>query len=160
MGWSEGLTPRAVWDHFSDLTQIPRPSHHEERVSAFLAGFGRTLGLETAVDAVGDVLIRKPASAGMENRPGVILQAHMDMVPEKAPGKIHDFETNPRLRRGGLGADRRYHAGRRRRHRRGPHPGAARRRGNRAGPLEAIFILSSKRTATGTGSSTRLGGGS
>ena len=95
MSWSEDLAPRAVWDHFYDLTQIPRPSHHEERVSAFLAGFGRNLGLETTVDEVGDVLIRKPASAGMENRPGVILQAHMDMVPEKAPGKIHDFETDP-----------------------------------------------------------------
>ena len=95
MSWSEDLAPRAVWGHFDELTQIPRPSHHEERVSAFLAGFGRNLGLETTVDAVGDVLIRKPASAGMENRPGVILQAHMDMVPEKAPGKIHDFATDP-----------------------------------------------------------------
>ncbi len=95
MSWNEDLTPRAVWDHFYELTQIPRPSHHEERVSAFLADFGRKLGLETTVDEVGDVLIRKPASAGMENRPGVILQAHMDMVPEKAPGKIHDFATDP-----------------------------------------------------------------
>jgi len=95
MSWSEDLAPRAVWDHFYDLTTIPRPSHHEERVSAFLAGFGRNLGLETSVDEVGDVLIRKPASAGMDNRSGVILQAHMDMVPEKAPGKNHDFETDP-----------------------------------------------------------------
>src|SRR5215203_961249 len=95
MSWNEHLAPRAVWDHFYELTQVPRPSHHEERVSAFLDGFGRKLGLETTVNAVGDVLIRKPASAGMENRPGVILQAHMDMVPEKAPGKLHDFETDP-----------------------------------------------------------------
>lgn len=95
MSWNEDLAPRAVWDHFYALTQVPRPSHHEERASAFLAAFGRKLGLETAVDEVGDVLIRKPASAGMENRPGVILQAHMDMVPEKAPGKVHDFETDP-----------------------------------------------------------------
>ena len=95
MNWHEDLTPRAVWEHFYQLTQIPRPSHHEERISAFLAGFGQELGLDTEVDEVGDVLIRKPASAGMEDRPGVILQAHMDMVPEKAPGKVHDFETDP-----------------------------------------------------------------
>ena len=87
MPWQEELAPRAVWEHFYQLTQIPRPSHHEERISAFLAGFGRALGLETEVDEVGDVLIRKPASAGMDDRPGVILQAHMDMVPEKAPGQ-------------------------------------------------------------------------
>jgi dipeptidase D len=89
------LTPRAVWENFYQLTQIPRPSHHEERVSAFLAGFGRDLGLETEVDEVGNVLIRKPALAGREDRPGVILQAHMDMVPEKATGKVHDFEADP-----------------------------------------------------------------
>ena len=95
MSWHDNLEPRAVWNYFYDLTQVPRPSHHEERASAFLADFGRTSGLETTVDEVGDVLIRKPASAGMENRPGVILQAHMDMVPEKVPGKAHDFETDP-----------------------------------------------------------------
>ena len=95
MPWHEDLAPRAVWEHFYQLTQIPRPSHHEERISAFLAGFGRDLGLDTQVDEVGDVVIRKPASVGMEERPGVILQAHMDMVPEKAPDKIHDFETDP-----------------------------------------------------------------
>ena len=95
MTWTEGLAPGAVWEHFYHLTQIPRPSHHEERVSAFLADFGRELGLETEVDGVGNVLIRKPASTGREDRPGVILQAHMDMVPEKASGKVHDFETDP-----------------------------------------------------------------
>jgi dipeptidase D len=95
MLWQEDLAPRAVWEHFYQLTQIPRPSHHEERISAYLAGFGRALGLETAVNEVGNVLIRKPASAGMDDRPGVILQAHMDMVPEKAPEKVHDFESDP-----------------------------------------------------------------
>ncbi len=95
MDWSKNLAPPAVWEHFSQLTHIPRPSHHEERVSAFLAAFGRDLGLETAVDEVGNVLIRKAASAGREGRPGVVLQAHMDMVPEKAPDKVHDFATDP-----------------------------------------------------------------
>ena len=95
MSWREDLRPPAVWEHFYQLTRIPRPSHHEEQISAFLAKFGRDLGLDTEVDEVGDVLIRKPASAGMEDRSGVILQAHMDMVPEKAPDKVHDFETDP-----------------------------------------------------------------
>src|SRR3954454_5526120 len=85
VSWNENLTPRAVWDHFYDLTQVPRPSYHEEQVSAFLDNFGCKLGLKTTVDEVGDVLICKPASAGMENRLGVILQAHMDMVPDKEP---------------------------------------------------------------------------
>jgi dipeptidase D len=89
------LEPRAVWEHFSQLTQIPRPSHHEAQVSAFLARFGRDLGLETVVDEVGNVLIRKPASSGMADRPGVILQAHMDMVPVKTSTSDHDFETDP-----------------------------------------------------------------
>ena len=95
MSWSEDLAPRAVWEHFCQLTQIPRPSHHEEQVSAFLAQFGRDLGLETEVDDVGNVIIRKPATPGMEDRPGVILQAHMDMVPVKTSDSDHDFETDP-----------------------------------------------------------------
>jgi dipeptidase D len=89
------LTPPAVWEHFYQLTQIPRPSHHEEHVSAFLADFGRHLGLETVVDDVGNVLIRKPASPGRADRPGVILQAHMDMVPVKTSDSDHDFERDP-----------------------------------------------------------------
>jgi dipeptidase D len=89
------LNPPAVWLNFYNLTQVPRPSHHEEKVSAFLAKFGRDLGLETIVDEVGNVIIRKPATPGMENRHGVILQAHMDMVPQKTPDKVHDFEKDP-----------------------------------------------------------------
>lgn len=89
------LTPPAVWEAFYQLTQIPRPSHSEEQVSAFLAEFGRTLGLETVVDEVGNVLIRKPASPGMTDRPSAILQAHMDMVPVKTSDSDHDFESDP-----------------------------------------------------------------
>lgn len=89
------LQPQAVWRNFYDLTQVPRPSHHEEKVSAFLARFGRDLGLETIVDEAGNIIIRKPATAGMENRRGIILQAHMDMVPQKTADKIHDFEKDP-----------------------------------------------------------------
>ena len=89
-----GMDPQDVWQNFYDLTQIPRPSHHEEQVRDFLAQFGKDLGLETVVDDVGNVLIRKPASPGMEKRHGVILQAHMDMVAQPLDG-THDFLTEP-----------------------------------------------------------------
>ncbi len=103
---------KPVWQHFYELTQIPRPSHREEKVSAFVADFGRGLGLETEVDEVGNVLIRKPATAGMEDRRGVVLQAHMDMVGVPAEGSEHDFETDSirRLCRRWLGAGRGHHA--------------------------------------------------
>jgi dipeptidase D len=90
-----GLAPRAVWERFFQITQIPRPSHHEARISAFLAEFGRGLGLETAVDDAGNVLLRKPATPGMDDRVGVVLQSHMDMVPVKRSETVHDFETDP-----------------------------------------------------------------
>jgi dipeptidase D len=89
------MEPHNVWQNFYDLTQIPRPSHHEEQVRDFLAAFGKNLGLETIVDGVGNVIIRKPAAAGMEKRTGVILQGHMDMVPQKTPDTVHDFATDP-----------------------------------------------------------------
>lgn len=89
------MDPQEVWQNFYDLTQIPRPSHHEEQVRDFLVQFGQGLGLETLVDDVGNVLIRKPARPGLENRHGVILQAHMDMVPQKTPDSDHDFLTDP-----------------------------------------------------------------
>lgn len=90
-----GLPNPAIWKNFQDLTQIPRPSHHEALVSAFIAKFGRSLGLETIVDDVGNVIIRKPATPGMENRAGVVLQAHLDMVPQKTSTSTHNFETDP-----------------------------------------------------------------
>jgi dipeptidase D len=87
--------PKAVWENFYNLTQVPRPSHGEEQISAYLADFGKYLGLETTVDEVGNVLIRKPATSGMENRKGLILQAHMDMVAQKDTDKDFDFQTDP-----------------------------------------------------------------
>ncbi len=89
------LEPQDVWRNFYALTQVPRPSGHLEQVRAYLVQFGQDLGLETSVDDAGNVLIRKPAAPGMEDRKGVILQAHMDMVPQKTPEKIHDFTTDP-----------------------------------------------------------------
>ena len=89
------LNPPSVWKHFYSLTQIPRPSGKEEQIREFIADFGKNLGLETLVDDVGNVIIRKPATSGMENCQGVILQGHLDMVPQKNSGKQHDFENDP-----------------------------------------------------------------
>ena len=89
------LAPREVWKHFYDLTQIPRPSKKEKKAVDFIVDFGKKLGLETIVDEVGNVIIRKPASEGRENAKGVILQGHLDMVPQKNSDKIHDFEKDP-----------------------------------------------------------------
>ena len=91
----KNLHPQAVWNHFHSLTQIPRPSGQKEAVTAFLADYGRSLGLETIVDAIGNVIIRKPASPGYEDHPGVILQGHSDMVPQKNNDTVFDFTTDP-----------------------------------------------------------------
>ena len=89
------LAPQNVWKHFYSLTQIPRPSGHMERITEFLLNFGKGLGLESFVDEAGNVIIRKPATPGMEDRKGVILQAHMDMVPQKNNHTVHDFVNDP-----------------------------------------------------------------
>ncbi len=88
------LQPAPVWGFFGELMNIPRPSKHEERVSAYLQEFGHKHGYETLVDEVGNVLIRKPAAPGYENAPGVCLQAHMDMVCEKNGDTEFDFMTD------------------------------------------------------------------
>ncbi|MGW8316064.1 MAG: aminoacyl-histidine dipeptidase [Bacteroidales bacterium] len=91
----QDLNPKAVWKHFHALTQIPRPSKKEQGAIEFMKDFGSSLGLETIVDEVGNVIIRKPATKGMENRKGVILQGHLDMVPQKNSDKQFNFETDP-----------------------------------------------------------------
>ncbi len=91
----QNLEPKEVWSHFHSLTQIPRPSKHEEKVCAFVVEFGKKLGLETFQDETGNVIIRKPATPGMENRKGIVLQGHVDMVPQKNSDKQHDFEKDP-----------------------------------------------------------------
>ncbi|KAB2814195.1 aminoacyl-histidine dipeptidase [Phaeocystidibacter luteus] len=87
------LEPKSVWGHFADLNAVPRPSKKEEKVIAFMMEFGKSLGLETEKDEVGNVLIRKPASAGMEDRRTVVMQSHLDMVCQQNAGTNHDFET-------------------------------------------------------------------
>jgi len=89
------LEPKAIWGHFYSLTQIPRPSKKEARVIQFMKEFGEGLGLETIVDGCGNVIIRKPATPGMEDRQGVVMQGHLDMVPQKNSDKDHDFESDP-----------------------------------------------------------------
>ena len=86
--------PKALWASFYSLTQIPRPSGKRKEIADFLVNYGKSLGLETLQDEIGNVLIRKPASPGMENHPGVILQGHMDMVPQKNSDKVFDFEKD------------------------------------------------------------------
>ena len=90
----QDLRPARVWHWFGQIMQIPRPSKHEERISAFLAEWGRSHGLETHTDRLGNVLIRKPAAKGYEKSPSVCLQAHMDMVCEKNSNKQFDFMTD------------------------------------------------------------------
>ena len=95
MSTIKDLEPNGVWKNFYSLTQIPRPSKKEAKVIAFMKQWGENHGLETMVDHCGNVIIRKPATPGMENRKGVILQAHLDMVPQKNADKVHDFENDP-----------------------------------------------------------------
>ncbi|WP_418496133.1 aminoacyl-histidine dipeptidase [Coprobacter sp.] len=89
------LQPEAVWRHFNAICEIPRPSGHLEKITQYILDFGKNLGLETVLDEAGNVLIRKPATPGMENRKPVVLQGHMDMVPQKNADKVHNFETDP-----------------------------------------------------------------
>ncbi len=89
------LKPANVWKYFYDLTQIPRPTHHTAAVCQYLVDFGNRLGLSTEQDKVGNVLIRKAATAGYENAPTVILQSHVDMVPQANADSTHNFITDP-----------------------------------------------------------------
>ena len=87
------LTPGLVWELFDDITAVPRPSKHEERICQWLIEFAKAHGLEYRTDKAGNVTILKPATQGMENRPTVVLQSHMDMVCEKNADTAHDFMT-------------------------------------------------------------------
>ena len=87
------LEPKALWNKFADLNAVPRPSKKEERVIAFMKDFGKNLGLETIEDEVGNVIIKKPATAGMEKRITVVMQSHLDMVHQKNGDTVFDFDT-------------------------------------------------------------------
>ncbi|MBR6320919.1 MAG: aminoacyl-histidine dipeptidase [Prevotella sp.] len=91
----QNLQPQCVWKNFYALTQVPRPSGHLEKIQQFLLDFGQQCGVYAVKDPAGNIHFRKPATPGMENRKGIILQAHMDMVPQKTPESTHNFETDP-----------------------------------------------------------------
>ncbi len=91
----KNLSPVEIWRNFDKLTQVPRPSGHLEKIQAYLLDWAKEAGVEAFQDAAGNIVMRKPATPGMENRKGVIMQAHMDMVPQKAPESNHDFENDP-----------------------------------------------------------------
>ena len=86
------VEPKSLWNHFADLNAVPRPSKKEERVIEFMMNFGRELNLETIKDDIGNVIIKKPASPGMENRKKLILQSHLDMVHQKNGETVFDFD--------------------------------------------------------------------
>ena len=86
------LEPTALWNHFADLNAVPRPSKKEQRVIAFMKEFGEGLNLETKVDEVGNVIIKKPASKGMEDRQTIVMQSHLDMVHQKNSDTTFDFD--------------------------------------------------------------------
>ena len=87
------LEPQIIWKNFSALNAVPRPSKKEEQVIEFIKNFGENLNLETTVDEVGNVIIKKPATAGMEDRKAIVLQSHLDMVCQKNNDVNFDFET-------------------------------------------------------------------
>lgn len=87
------LEPNGLWNHFADLNAVPRPSKKEERIIQFMLDFGKNLGLETKKDRIGNVIIKKPATPGMEDRQTIVMQSHIDMVHQKNADTIFDFET-------------------------------------------------------------------
>lgn len=89
------LQPQAIWKNFDLLTQVPRPSGHLEKVQQFLLDWAAQKGVEAFKDEAGNIIMCKPASAGMEDRKIVTLQGHMDMVPQKTKESTHNFETDP-----------------------------------------------------------------
>lgn len=95
MNTIQDLEPRLLWQNFHALTRIPRPSKHEARALEFVENYARQLGLTVFRDKVGNVIIRQDATPGCEHKIGVILQAHIDMVPQKNNDKQHDFLTDP-----------------------------------------------------------------
>ena len=89
------LEPKIVWDNFYGITRQPRPSKHEEKIRAWLLDWAKQRNIEAFADETGNVIMRKPATPGMENLKGVIMQGHMDMVPQKNADVKHDFENDP-----------------------------------------------------------------
>ncbi|MBR4969229.1 MAG: aminoacyl-histidine dipeptidase [Alistipes sp.] len=90
----EQLKPALVWKHFKSICQVPHPSHHEEKIREYVVEFAKTHNLEYKVDEACNVYISKPATPGYESRMGIVLQAHLDMVPQKNNDKVFDFQND------------------------------------------------------------------
>lgn len=95
MATLQDLQPQAVWQNFYKLTQVPRPSNHEEKAREFMMNWAKEHHIEARMDEAGNIIMSKPATPGMENRKGVILQGHLDMVPQKNEDTAHDFTKDP-----------------------------------------------------------------
>jgi len=91
----KNLKPTLMWQIFQDICNIPHPSKHEQALTAYVLDFAKKHHIEALVDEVGNVILRKPATPGMENRKGVVLQGHLDMVPQKNSDTVHDFLKDP-----------------------------------------------------------------
>jgi len=91
----KNLEPKAIWENFYLLTQVPRPSNHEEKAREAVMNWAKEHNLDAMMDEVGNIIIKKAATPGMENRMGCILQGHLDMVPQKNDDTVHDFENDP-----------------------------------------------------------------
>lgn len=95
MATLQDLQPKAVWQNFYKLTQVPRPSNHEEKAREFMLNWAKENQIEARIDEAGNIIMSKPATPGMENHKGVILQGHLDMVPQKNEDTEHDFTKDP-----------------------------------------------------------------
>ena len=89
------LKPKSIWQIFNDICKIPHPSHHEQMITKYIVDFANTHHIPCELDKVGNILLTKPATKGMENCPSIALQAHMDMVPQKNKETVHNFTTDP-----------------------------------------------------------------
>ncbi|WP_231757631.1 aminoacyl-histidine dipeptidase [Microbulbifer elongatus] len=89
------LNPTPLWKHFAKLCEIPRPSKHEDKVVAYIVDFAKNRGLDVKLDQIGNIIIKKPATPGMEDRKTLAMQSHVDMVPQKNADTDHDFLTDP-----------------------------------------------------------------
>ena len=89
------LKPKAIWDHFGAIAGIPRPSKNEAKIADHVLGLAHKAGLEATQDPTGNIVVRKPASAGKEHAPVVVIQSHLDMVCEKNRDVNHDFDRDP-----------------------------------------------------------------
>jgi dipeptidase D len=92
---SKELTPKLLWDNFKHICSIPHPSKHEEKIVSWLLDWAKSKGISAQKDSIGNIIFTKPATKGYEDRKGVVLQGHIDMVPQKNSDKVHDFTKDP-----------------------------------------------------------------